>query len=297
MPRKRISFRQRIPTILAVSLLAGMGWIAGNPSFSRADEEIPDWLKRVEYSFQMETDQRPTFYLQTVQPLYQADDKTDTVFIQPRVSMRGGRSIYNLGAGYRRLTSDDLILGFNVFGDYQDRHHHGRLGFGVEALGQVLETRLNTYFGGITPPQEIVDTESSRTIERVVDGADVEFGIPVPYLPWLKTYGSAFWYDFKDFSDKFGWKTRLEARVNDYWRLEFYTWDDNKGEIEYGGRIRLNVAFNGLFDFRDAFKPSAESFPKKDLTEQMLIPVERSFDITVEKKIEAKGLVVEAGRT
>jgi adhesin/invasin len=297
MIKKKIVCKGGIKTILGMSLVVSMGWIAGSSSSSGADENIPEWLRRVEYSFQLETDKRPTFYLQAVQPLHQADDNSDAVFIQPRVSMRGGRSTYNLGMGYRRLASENLLLGLNLFCDYQDMHRHGRLGFGFEALGEILEARVNSYFGGITEPHVVAEGESSKTIERVVDGGDIEFGAPLPYLPWLKAYGSAFWYDFKDFTDKYGWKTRLEARVNDYWRMEFYTWDDNKGDIEYGGRIRFNIAFNGLFDFRDAFKFSDEPYPQKDLSEQILIPVERNFDITVEKKIEANGLVVEAGRT
>jgi hypothetical protein len=126
---------------------------------------------------------------------------------------------------------------------------------------------------------------------------DAELGFPIPYLPWLKIYGSGLWYDFKKFDDRTGWQSRLEAKVNEALRLEFYTWDDNKGDQEFGGRIRINWAFGSIFDFKDLFNFSSEAFPKKDLKEDLLIPVERSYDITVEKWQETNGLTVEAGRS
>ena len=97
--------------------------------YARA-EDTPDWIKRVELSVQYETDQRPTFYFQMVQPLRTGVD--DVWFYQPRVSISGGEFTYNIGIGYRRLINDDLLLGANMFGDYEDYHEHGRIGFGLE---------------------------------------------------------------------------------------------------------------------------------------------------------------------
>ena len=259
-------------------------------------EELPKWVERLEYSLQLESGKKPTFYFQTVQPLYQSDDKLHTYYIQPRVSIYNERTTSNLGFGYRRLTSENLILGINVFADYQDLNRHGRAGAGFEALGQVLELRLNSYFGGITPKRTVEQSGNATTIEKVADGIDYELGAPLPYLPWLKLYGSGFWYDFENFGDKVGWKSRLEATLNKYVKAEFYTWDDNKGEQEFGGRLRFNIAFNTFGDILKTFHFSEESFPHKDLSEQLLIPVERDFNITVEKHTESGGFVVEAGR-
>jgi len=261
------------------------------------DADTPAWLKRTEFSVQVESDQKPRFYLQTVQPLYQDDDKTNTFFIQPRAEVKDGHGVFNLGVGYRRLVSENLILGANFFYDYEDQHRHNRFGMGVEALGQIFEARMNSYFAGFSNPVDVGAVTSGFTTEQVVDGGDVELGMPVPYAPWLKVYGSTFWYDYKKFADKHGWKSRLEARLNEAVRLEFYTWDDNKGDTEYGGRIRFNFAFGNPFEFEEAFKLSDEPFEKKDLGEELLIPVEREFDITVEKYTDSTGLIVEAGRS
>lgn len=268
-------------------------------SFARAEDQqdTPAWVKRTEFSVRLESDQKPQFYLQTVQPLYQDNDKINTFFIQPRASIQAEHGTYNLGLGYRRLSSENFILGTNVFFDFEDEHRHGRMGLGVEALGQVLEARANAYFGGITNNVRSKTVSTGDIIERVADGADLEFGMPVPYMPWLKFYGSGFWYDYIKFDDRFGWKSRLEAKMNEAVRLEFFTWDDNKGDTEYGGRIRFNVAFGNPFEIKGAFQLSDEPFPKKDLSEELLIPVERDFNITVESYTESNGLIVEAGRS
>ena len=258
-------------------------------------DNIPDWLKRIELSTQWETDKKPTFYFQTVQPLYQSESKVNTIFIQPRASLRADNLTYNLGVGYRKLTLENLLLGVNIFGDYQDLHEHGRMGIGFEALGQILEARLNGYIG-VTTKRVIEDTSSSTTYEKVADGLDFELGAPIPYLPWFKIYSSGFWYDFDKFKDKYGWKNRLEIKPNDAITVEFYTWDDNKGEQEYGGRLRFSLVFDSIGDFKGAFKLAKEPFPKKDLTKQTFIPVERNFDIVVEKWSEGSGFQVEIGR-
>jgi len=268
------------------------------PSFSVAEnqQDLPAWLKRVEFSTKFETEQKPIVYFQTVQPLYQDEEKTNTFYIQPRYNLQAERSAYNLGLGYRRLVSDNLILGLNTFGDYQELHEHGRVGLGGEALGQIFEARINGYFG-VTPKRLIDTSGGATTYERVVDGVDYELGASVPYLPWLKIYGSGFWYGFDHASNDVGWKTRLEARVNDNIRLEFFTWDDNKGSQEFGGQVRFTVAFMHWKDIWNAFKPSIELFPHKDLKEELLIPVERNYKIVVERWRQSKGFTVEAGRS
>jgi hypothetical protein len=281
--RKRFSF-QVFASVTFIFFLCGI-YLA----FSQAEEtkSPPDWLKRIEFSAQWETDKKPTVYFETIQPFYQSPDKINTFFYQPRVSLRSGDLIYNFGVGYRRLASEDLLLGLNVFGDYADRHEHGRVGCGFEALGQTLEARINGYFG-VTSKRVVEEQDTvSTTYERVADGLDGELGSPIPYLPWLKLYGSGFWYDFKKSSDKIGWKGRLEATLNKALILEFYTWDDNKGRQEFGGRARCRLNFDRFADFKEIFKLASVAFPKKDLKESTLVPVERNFDIVVEKWIEA----------
>lgn len=285
-----------ILSFLAVFVcLSGLCFLKSSSGETR-DEIASEWLNRIEASIQYETHQKPRVYLQTVQPLYQDSEKESTIFIQPRVSLQEGDATYNLGFGYRRLVSENLLLGMNVFGDYAAEHDHGRTGIGLEVLGQVLEARVNSYIG-VTEQREVQQATGSTTYERVANGVDYELGSVVPYLPWLKIFGSGFWYDFNNFNDRKGWKSRVEAKLSPSMRLEFYTLDDNKGDQEYGGRLRFQVAFNTLFDIINAVRFSDEPFPQKDLTEDMLIPVERNHDVVVERFIRSGGLTIEAGRS
>lgn len=249
--------------------------------------EEPDWLKRVSLNAEIETDKQPTFYFETVQPLRQSLDQVNTYFIQPRISMRGEDFSYNLGVGYRHLLSDNWLLGANIFGDYQDLHEHGRAGVGLEALSHNIEARLNSYFGLTTA--RIVEEQDgvSSIFEEPVDGLDFEAGTPVPYLPWLKIYGSGFFYNFQKANDKFGWKSRLEARLTSWSIIDLYIWDDNKGETELGCKGEIRIPFDRWSDIKEAFRISKTPYVKKDLTENALIPVERNFDIVVEKWSEA----------
>ena len=225
-------------------------------------------------------------------------DKIDTYFYQPRVSITGGDYTYNLGVGYRRIPSEDLLWGINLFGDYEDLHEHGRIGLGYEAITQKLEGRLNTYFG-ITTKRVVEERDNVNSIyERVANGFDYELGTPLPYLPWLKIYASGFWYDFKESDNMIGWKSRLEAKLSEALILEFFTWDDNKGGQEFGGKAEVRVAFDSFADFKEIFTLSDEPFPRKDLKKSTLIPVERNFDIVVEKWSETPpgNVVVAIGR-
>ena len=264
-------------------------------SYCRAEENpAPDWLKRIDFSAEWETDKHPIFYFETVQPFYQSEDKTRTFFYQPRISITGGDFTYNLGVGYRRLPTEDFLWGINLFGDYEDLHEHGRIGLGYEIITQKLEGRLNSYFG-VTSKRVVEEGSGVSIIERVANGFDYELGSALPYLPWLKLYVSGFLYDFKKFDNKVGWKSRLEANLNEALTLEFYTWDDNKGSQEFGGKAECRLAFDHFSDFKEIFKLADEPFPTKDLRESTLIPVERNFDIVVEKWSEG-GVTIEIGR-
>src|SRR3989338_3599108 len=92
---------------------------AQSPSFSLG-VDLPEWLKRVDIAAQI-GDGSPRFYLETVQPLYQDHEQIHTVFIQPRISIKDGHGLYNLGVGYRELLfNEQLLAGINTFYDYTD---------------------------------------------------------------------------------------------------------------------------------------------------------------------------------
>ncbi|MCX7927429.1 MAG: inverse autotransporter beta domain-containing protein [Candidatus Omnitrophica bacterium] len=264
---------------------------------TKDNSQVPEWLKRTSYGINIDSSQKPRIYIETVQPLYQDEDKIDTFFTHGRINIQNERGIYNLGLGYRRLLTEEFLAGINTFFDYQDLHNHYRTGFGLEAIGKRAEARLNTYFG-LSPTRKVKETASSTQYEKAVDGFDVELGGPVPYLPWLKLFGSYYQYDFKKFKDMQGSKIRSEIKLIKCLTINLETYDDNKGEREYAMDTRFNFAFDNFSfkDFLSAFKLENEKYKEVNLRDRTLDRVERNFNIQVEKWAEVTGMTVEIGR-
>jgi len=263
------------------------------------DEGTPEWLQRVKFGIDAGTGQKPIWYFETVQPLYQSQAKDRTVFIQPRANKQGSDETLNLGLGYRWLTSNEnWLLGINTFYDTTTEESHYRIGFGLEAVGKVLEGRLNTYWG-LSDKRVIEETTTTKTYEEVVDGADIEFGGPViPHMPWLKLYGSGFWFDHKHSDDREGWRLRIRLDPVKCINTDIILWDDNKGDTEIRGNISVRIPFDTLKDFKSAFKLADEKYVDRDLKKQMLVRVERDYEVKVEKWIESKvgGVTIEIKR-
>ncbi len=260
--------------------------------------EIPEWLKRTSYGITVETDQKPRIYLETVQPLYQSLDKVNTFFTHDRISIQDKRGTYSAGFGYRRLMfNDNLLAGINNFFDFQDLHQHYRTGAGLEFITKMLELRANSYFG-LSHKRKVEESATSAVYERVANGGDIELGGPVPYLPWLKLFGSYYRYDFRKFKDMAGWKARGEIKPFKFITINLETFDDNKGEQEYRMDGRFNLSFDDFTprSILKALSLTKDSYPKTDLKERTLDRVERNFNIQVEKWIESGTMAIEVGR-
>lgn len=260
--------------------------------------DVPAWLKRTSYGLSIETDQKPRMYLETVQPLYQSEDKVNTVFTHDRISIQDERGTYSGGLGYRRLIGENLLAGINTFFDYQDLHRHYRQGAGLEFLTQYLELRANAYFA-LSERRVVKEVGAYREYERAANGGDVEIGGPVPYLPWVKVFGSYYQYDFHKAKDMEGWKTRTEFKPLRDITINFEVYDDNKGDAEYRMDARYNLAFD-ICDFKNflsGFRPASEAFTPADLKKRTLDRVERNFNIQVEEWTEnSGGVTIAVGR-
>lgn len=261
-------------------------------------KSIPEWLKRINYGIVIETDQKPRVYFETVQPLYQSLDKINTIFTHDRISIQNGMGAYSGGLGYRRLMfNENLLAGINTFFDYQAFHRHYRQGVGFEAITKTLEARANAYFG-ISPTRIISEGAGATDYEKVVNGGDVEIGGPLPYLPWIKIFGSYYRYDFKKSDAMQGWKARGELKPYKFIVINLETYDDNKGSQEYRMDTRFSLAVDSFSpkSILAALKPTCEPYPDTDLRQRTLDRVERNFNIQVEKWKVSGNTVIEIRR-
>ncbi len=258
-----------------------------------SEKDIPVYLEQLEFALTLETDAKPSFFFQTVVPFVDSED--EVWFFQPRISLQDDSFVCNAGVGWRRLVGEDRLVGLNLFGDYSERHGHARLGLGGEVIGQVFELRINGYVG-LTGKKLVEETASSAVYEKVMDGMDLEVGMVVPYLPWLRIYGSGFWFDQERFDDRKGWKVRMRAELSPSLLADLYLWDDNKGEPEWGVNLRYRIRFDRPLDLLSGIKISRVAFPERDLRKEMYRPVERNYQVWVEKWVETSAVTIEVAR-
>ena len=252
----------------------------------------PEFLKRVDLSTQV-GDGPPRFYLETVQPIYQDREQAYTFFTQPRVTLKDGHGTYNLGLGYRRLLAGDQLLGgINSFYDYTDNHHHHRAGAGLELLSRYIELRVNGYFP-VTSSRRIGNDANQDFFERPLKGADIEAGGPVPYLPFLKLYGSYAFYDYTMVTDTHTRKFRAELKPLQFLRVDVETWKENGNTWNYRIGLVLTLDLERPGEF--LAKPSVEPYPYKDMRHMVLHRVVREHEIKLEQFSKSKPASVTTG--
>jgi adhesin/invasin len=285
--------------LIAFFVLCGNYGSAETHKSNENSYELPDWAKRVDLGIDAGTDIKSRIYFETVQPLYQDEDKQHTIFIQPRCSVESKDGVYNLGMGYRRLLNNNaILLGANTFFDYEDDDKHYRIGFGSEAFINQIELRANSYIG-LSPRRLIVETATRKEYEKAVDGFDAEIGLPIPYMNWIKLYGAGYWYNYEEFKNKEGWRIRSEIKPFNYITINLIVWDDNKGNSEFraDARICLPIWAHVTKYGKCNLGFSDEAYPEKiDHANRTLDRVEREYRIEVERWLETTGAVVEIKR-
>jgi hypothetical protein len=237
--------------------------------------------------------EKPSYYIETVQPLYQSGDQTYTLFVQPRLSSRDAHMTANLGLGYRQLSFDrQLLSGINTFYDYTDRHRHYRLGVGTEVLSRYLELRANGYFP-LSDRRKVGEDVNQTVFERALKGTDIEAGGPVPYLPFLKLFGGYAFYDHRFDIDSHISKVRAELKLTRFLRLDGEAQNDNKAPWQY----RVGIVFTLDFDRPgESFaRPSADPYPYPDMRHMTLHRVVREHEIKVERFATSKATAGAAG--
>jgi len=241
-------------------------------------------MSRVESGMQFGEDAEPDFFVETVQPLSQTPDRLHTLFVQPRYNYSeddGG--LINLGVGYRRyLERSNALAGVNVFGDYEDRHEHGRIGVGAEWLSAPLDLRVNSYIG-LTPAREVESLSAGPVFEKVADGLDFEAGVPLPLVPRTKLFGGGQIYFF-DETDKelYGWRVRLEMKPVAWSTINVGLRDENDGPVEWRFDVRVSLGFGA------GGSAQPDSSAKPDVRDRALDRVEREHRMV--KEIFGEGL-------
>ena len=123
-------------------------------------------LKYLDYSINLQDNFKPTIEIQSVSELINYND--GTLFNQINLLSHDQETTINFGIGKRKLVEDEtLMLGTNIFLDYQFDESHLRTGIGFEAISNSLDFIAN-YYNAISG---FKSTEEGR--EKALDGYDL----------------------------------------------------------------------------------------------------------------------------
>ena len=264
--------------VLAVSLV-GLSGVAVSQEAGMAD-----WLARTSGEFQIDDDNDPRFSIETVQPVFQSDDKTYTVFWQGRAAFRDDDWTTNIGAGFRYLEPGQMwMFGVNGWYDRAYEQGHERWGVGAELFGPLLTGRAN-YYDAFSGTKIISTTATTRVEERAVDGFDFELEAPLPYLPWARLGATYYKWD-TDFTDDIdGFALNLKMDMNDWARVEVGYRDDDADEI-FSASLRIRFGVTESVESTAANNlVSQTAFVPRSVAKHTLDRVERYQGIVTERR-------------
>jgi len=206
-------------------------------------EDAPDWLMRTDISIDMQENFKPSWTVETIQPIKETE--LDTYFWQGRISHDRTPSTvgnlldetYNLGVGYRHLLPNkEWMFGVNTFYDYTAEHSHQRIGLGGEVFNQYGTFRVNGY-DGISDKRTLSDSST----EKAVDGWDVALEAPIPKLPWVNINLKTSEFD-RDASKNVKTETySLRANLTDNIEVEMGMTNNNVSDSENFGKFIWHI--------------------------------------------------------
>lgn len=266
-----------------------------------AEEKVhhpfPQWLSRIDFEADIRHPKKPTWYVETIQPLYRTHGtKRHTFFFQGRVAHKASDETFNMGLGYRFLFPNETwMLGINSFYDITRKHTHQRWSVGGELFNPYVVVRGNYY-------QRITGTKTVRRIggvsytQRALTGWDVEGQLPFPFFPWLRATCSYFkWYGDK-MKDKKGIQATALLDICDYLSLEL-GWNHMS---HYRDERFLLLTFHfgrpKRIEFTLFKNPYYKGFKPRSLKNLTLEKVRRKNDIILEKReTGSDGVIVGRG--
>ena len=130
----------------------------------------------------------PIYNILLVRPIWESADKIHTTFTQMSAFHQDNRTTGNFGLGYRQLVADKkVLLGTNVFYDYEFPYGNQRSSVGAEIRSTVGEINLNYYAG----TSGWVNA-ANGVQEKSLGGYNAELAVALPYMPTTKLHANAF---------------------------------------------------------------------------------------------------------
>lgn len=267
---------------------------AGNAHISQGSQNLRgenalDWLKRTEIGLQFQTDYKPVYSVETVQPIGVQTEQT-THFTQFRLAndLTAG-TIMNIGFGYRILSMDKSgMFGVNAFYDHGFRYGHARVSGGLEYFQGRNEYRVNVYHG-ISGGNEVGAVDDFfygfifKKFEKALSGYDYSMGTSFANAPWAKLYVKGYHWDYEHSDDANGYKVYSQLQVTPRLNMEIGYWDDNKRHGEKYVKVMYSLGNKGPAMFERGKPVFRNEDQKVTVESKRLDKVQRENDIRVEE--------------
>lgn len=219
---------------------------------NKMENAANDIFNNVEIDLSGFSDGKPSYGISTLLPLYNENNRNS--FLQGHISTQAHIEMLNFGYVQRYgLLENKLIAGFNIFYDYDLEHSHERMSLGTDLLTSLGDIHLN-YYDAITNFR-VVDGKKEYTL----DGYDVQFALPLPYLPKSKIYAELFsWNGINSSRDLEGESYSIKNELPYGISLELgkKSYDQLAQDEEF---ITLNL---NLYNFKNNRRPLSEELAK-----------------------------------
>lgn len=198
--------------------------------FARAEDisTWDDWTMRTELALKAEDNNKPFYFIETVQPLYRAFDRQNTFLLQMRAAgterYTERREDFNMGLGYRKLFSDNAAMaGIRLFYDVESKYNLSRWSVGADLSWKIFDLYANQYFG----LKDWTKTNDGGS-EKSQNGHDVDLAVQLPFMPWAKAHVIYYqWNNELGTENLIGKKLSLEGALTLHWSIEFGKNTDN----------------------------------------------------------------------
>ena len=219
---------------------------------NKMENAANDISNNVEIDLSGFSDGKPSYGISTLLPLYNENNRNS--FLQGHISTQAHIEMFNLGYVQRYgFLENKLVAGFNIFYDYDLEHSHERMSIGTDLLTSLGDIHLN-YYDAITNFR-VVDGKKEYTL----DGYDVQFALPLPYLPKSKLYAELFsWNGINSSRDLEGESYSIKNELPYGISLELgkKSYDQLAQDEEF---INLNLNF---YNFKNNRRPLSEELAK-----------------------------------
>ena len=230
-------------------------------------------LKYFDISLDLQENQKPTIEIQSVSKI--KEDTDSAFFNQTNLSSYDGETTINLGFGKRKLFKDETVmLGSNIFIDYQFDESHLRNGLGVEAISSIFDLRGN-YYNAISGFKA---TDEGR--EKALDGYDLQLNFHITGKTNTDLYLNTFeWENPNSTYEVKGEKFGITSNIGNF-NFDLGYLNDNKNNDGFFAGVKLVVPLGDVNK-----KPKVQNKPLQyvSVREKLYIPVKRENKIKVVK--------------